>query len=113
MVGHTGSFDAAVKAVETVDKCLGEIVSAVRDRNGALVVTADHGNSDQMIDYKTKEPHTFHTTHPVPLFIVGDNDIKSFTLRNDGALCDIAPTVCELLGIPVAEEMTGVSLIKA
>lgn len=110
MVGHTGSFDAAVKAVQTVDSCLGKVLDVIRKRGGVAVVTADHGNADQMIDYATGEPHTFHTLHPVPLIIVGLE--KQLRLRSGGALCDIAPTILALLGIPQPAEMTGRSLIE-
>ena len=110
MVGHTGSLPAAIKAVETVDRCLGTLLQALHAQNGIALVTADHGNADQMIDYETGAPHTFHTLHPVPLILVGGpTDAK---LRSGGALCDIAPTICELLAIDVPAEMTGRSLLE-
>ena len=71
MVGHTGSLEAAVKAIETVDECVGKVVEAVEEQNGVMLITADHGNAEQMVDYKTGEPHTAHTTNPVPLILVG------------------------------------------
>jgi len=111
MVGHTGNFNAAVRAVETVDRCLGRILKEVEMQGGAAIVTADHGNADQMIDYTTGAPHTFHTTYPVPLIIVGDA-WKGVQLREGGALCDIAPTICHMLGVKTPIEMTGETLIE-
>lgn len=110
MVGHTGSMPAAVKAVETVDRCLAKILPRVTELGGAALVTADHGNADQMIDYTTNEPHTFHTMYPVPFVVFGPG-LDAVKLREGGALCDIAPTVCDLLGLPLPAEMTGRSLI--
>ncbi|MFN8388937.1 MAG: 2,3-bisphosphoglycerate-independent phosphoglycerate mutase [Bdellovibrionota bacterium] len=109
MVGHTGNFDAAVKAVETVDTCLGRVLEAVEQAGGVAFITADHGNADQMIDYETGAPHTFHTKYPVPFLIFG-KEFSTLTLHSGGALCDIAPTACKLLGIPVPKEMTGIPL---
>ncbi|TDT50748.1 2,3-bisphosphoglycerate-independent phosphoglycerate mutase [Fonticella tunisiensis] len=109
MVGHTGNFDAAVKAIETVDKCLGRIVNKVLEKGGALYVTADHGNADQMIDYETGEPLTSHTTNLVPFIVIGEGDIE---LREGGRLSDIAPTMLELMKVNIPAEMTGKSLIK-
>lgn len=109
MVGHTGVFEAAVKAVETVDRCLGQLYNCVKKLGGILIVTADHGNADQMIDYETGEVHTFHTLHPVP-FIIADEELLGAKLRSGGALCDIAPTMLKLLQIEKPKEMTGTSL---
>jgi 2,3-bisphosphoglycerate-independent phosphoglycerate mutase len=109
MVGHTGVFPAAIKACQTVDACVGRIVSEVQRRGGAVLVTADHGNADQMIDENGK-PHTAHTLHEVP-FVLVDDRRKEATLRDGGALADIAPTLLELLGIEQPEEMTGKSLL--
>ena len=106
MVGHTGNLNAAVKAVEAVDECVGRVVEAIEEVGGVLLITADHGNSEQMIDYKTGEPHTAHTTNPVPLVLVG-MDAK---LR-PGRLADLAPTMLKIMGIEKPEEMTGESLI--
>jgi len=106
MVGHSGKIPPTVQAVETVDACLGRIYAAVRQKGGAMMVTADHGNAEMMIDPATGGPHTAHTTNPVPLIIVSDQD-KKFTLRPDGALQDISPTALGLLGIPQPKEMTG------
>ncbi|MFZ3211251.1 MAG: 2,3-bisphosphoglycerate-independent phosphoglycerate mutase [Terriglobales bacterium] len=106
MVGHSGKIPPTIQAVETVDACLGRIYTAVRQKGGAMMVTADHGNAEMLIDPATGGPHTAHTTNPVPLIIVSDQD-KKFTLRPDGALQDISPTVLGLLGIPQPKEMTG------
>ena len=107
MVGHTGSLEAAIKAVETVDECVGKVVEAVQNQEGNLLITADHGNSEQMIDYKTGEPHTAHTTNPVPLILVGKDNIKLKT----GKLADLAPTMLDLMDLDKPEEMTGESLL--
>ena len=108
MVGHTGKMDAAVQAVETVDRCLGRLIEAVRGRKGTALVTADHGNADQMIDYETGAPHTAHTLHPVPLVLVGPGRHK---LR-DGILADVAPTLLQIMGLRPSPEMTGRSLLE-
>jgi len=108
MVGHTGVLPAAIKAVETVDVCLGEILTALKEKNGEALILADHGNAEQMIDYITGAPHTSHTMYPVPFIYVGDKEI---TLKSDGALCDVAPTLLEICEINQPAEMTGVSLI--
>jgi 2,3-bisphosphoglycerate-independent phosphoglycerate mutase len=110
MVGHSGKIPPTIKAVETVDACLAELYQAVRDKGGAMLVTADHGNAEMMIDPATGGPHTAHTTNPVPLIVVSD-DAKQFTLRPDGALQDISPTVLTMLGVPQPKEMTGHSLL--
>jgi 2,3-bisphosphoglycerate-independent phosphoglycerate mutase len=109
MVGHTGILDAAVKAVETVDRALEKIADAVCERGGTLLVTADHGNCELMVDPISGGPHTAHTTNPVPLWWIA-KDSEGRTLR-DGSLADLAPTVLDLLKIPVPDEMTGHSLI--
>mgnify|MGYP003296983917 CR=1 FL=1 len=108
MVGHTGVFDAAVKAVETVDTCLGKAIDAILEMGGVALVTADHGNADQMVDYDTKEVFTAHTTNVVPLVLIGENDIK---LKN-GRLADLAPTMLDLMGLDKPEKMTGESLLE-
>lgn len=109
MVGHTGFIDAAKKAVEAVDTCVGRVVEAVRARGGKVLITSDHGNAEQMVDYETHAPHTAHTSNPVP-FILVDDERKGARLR-DGILADIAPTMLEMLGLPVPKEMEGKSLI--
>lgn len=109
MVGHTGVISAAVAAVETVDKCVGAAVEAVKKVDGALFICADHGNAEKMIDYETGQPHTAHTTNPVPFILVNYDD--EVTLREGGCLADIAPTLLEILGMEQPAEMTGKSLI--
>lgn len=111
MVGHTGVFEAAKKAIETVDQCLGRVAEKILDKNGTLFVTADHGNAEQMIDYSTGDPMTAHTTDPVP-FIYISKEAEGKELRNGGILADIAPTMLQAMGLEVPSEMTGKSLIK-
>lgn len=111
MVGHTGVLSAAIQAVEAVDLEVGRIVEAVKKRGGALVVTADHGNAEQMLDPVTGGPHTQHTTYDVDLIVVDDAH-KGKLLRPDGRLADVAPTVLDLMGLPKPSEMTGESLLK-
>lgn len=110
MVGHTGIMEAAVKAVETIDSCLARIVETVKNKNGIVLVTSDHGNVEQMTDPATAQPHTAHTTNPVP-FIYVDNQGKNAQLRS-GRLEDIAPTMLKLLGIDIPAEMTGKPLMS-
>ncbi len=109
MVGHTGVIPAAVTAVETVDRCLGDVVDCVLASGGALIVTADHGNADEMLE-EDGSPDTAHSLNPVPLVVVTP-DQASFALRDGGVLADVAPTALELLGIAQPREMTGVSLL--
>ena len=109
MVGHTGSLPAAIKAVEAVDECVGKVVKLVESKQGNILITADHGNAEQMIDYKTGEPHTAHTTNPVPLILVTANE--KLKLKNDGKLADLAPTMLDLMHLEKPEEMTGESLL--
>ena len=109
MVGHTGVIPAAVKAVETVDQCVGTAVEAIKKADGVLFICADHGNAEKMIDYETGEPHTAHTTNPVPFVLV--NYDETYTLREGGRLADIAPTLLEIMGLPQPAEMTGESLL--
>ena len=108
MVGHTGSIPAAIKAVETVDKCVGDIVAAILDVGGVALITADHGNAEKMLDDQGR-PFTAHTTYPVELIYVAD-DYQSVTVR-PGILADVAPTILDLLGLAVPPEMTGRSLL--
>ncbi|MEM6673836.1 MAG: 2,3-bisphosphoglycerate-independent phosphoglycerate mutase [Planctomycetota bacterium] len=112
MVGHTGVYDAAVEAVATVDACLRRIVSAVEARGGTLVITADHGNSEQMWDPTTDQPHTAHTLNPVPFVLVGA-PVRDARLRASGILADVAPTLLELLGLEKHEQMDGASLLRS
>ena len=107
MVGHTGFFDAAVKAVETVDTCVGRVRNSTEKMGGVMLLTADHGNADRMVD-TDGSPFTAHTTNPVPFAVIG----KECVLREGGKLCDISPTIIKLLGLSQPEEMTGESLIK-
>ena len=109
MVGHTGSLEAAIKAVEAVDECVGRIVKVIEEKKGNLLITADHGNAEQMIDYKTGEPHTAHTTNPVPIILITDN--PNYKLKENGKLADLAPTMLELMGLEKPQEMTGESLL--
>src|SRR5665213_1326348 len=105
MVGHSGNLEATIQAVETVDACLGRIFQSLRPRGGAWVITADHGNAETMIDPVTHQPHTYHTTNPVP-FVLLDEDAR-IHLKPGGALQDIAPTLLGMLGVPQPPEMTG------
>ena len=109
MVGHTGNLEAAIKAVEAVDECVGKVVNLVESKKGNLLITADHGNAEQMIDYKTGEPHTAHTTNPVPLILVTSNE--KLKLKSGGKLADLAPTMLDLMNLEKPEEMTGNSLL--
>jgi 2,3-bisphosphoglycerate-independent phosphoglycerate mutase len=109
MVGHSGKIPPTVQAVETVDACLGEIYNALRQRGGTMLITADHGNAEQMIDPATGGPHTAHTTNPVP-FIMVSEQAQKFELRPDGSLQDISPTVLGMLGFAQPPEMTGKDL---
>jgi 2,3-bisphosphoglycerate-independent phosphoglycerate mutase len=110
MVGHTGDFAATIQACEVVDGCLGRVVDAAQAAGGAVLITADHGNAEHKIDPETNEPLTAHTTNPVPVVLVGS---AVTTLRDGGGLCDIAPTVLEVMGLEQPPEMTGHSLIGA
>lgn len=110
MVGHTGIYEATIKAVEVVDSCLGEIVNRILEKDGAVLITADHGNAEKMKDSATGQPHTAHTTNPVPFTLI-TSEKKSFRLREDGILADVAPTILELMHIPQPEAMGGKTLI--
>ena len=109
MVGHTGVLEAAVKAIEAVDVCIGRAYEALKEVDGAMFICADHGNAEMMIDYETGEPWTAHTTNPVPFILV--NAGADYDLAEGGKLCDIIPTMLELMDIPQPEEMTGKSLL--
>jgi 2,3-bisphosphoglycerate-independent phosphoglycerate mutase len=109
MVGHTGVIPAAVKAIETIDSCVAKVVDALVKVDGQMFICADHGNSDQLIDYTTGKPFTAHTTNPVPFVIV--NCPKAKGIMEDGKLCDIAPTLLDMMELPQPEEMTGHSLL--
>ncbi len=109
MVGHTGKLDAAIKAVERVDECVGAAYDAVMKMNGVLFICADHGNAEQMWNKETNAPHTAHTTNPVPFILCNYDD--SYTIKEGGRLCDIAPTLLQVMGLPQPAEMTGESLL--
>ena len=109
MVGHTGVFEAAVKAVEAVDECAGKVIDAVLAAGGKVLLTADHGNADKMYDGDPEHPFTAHTTNPVPFLVAGAGDVK---LRQGGVLADIAPTILKLMELPQPAEMTGKSIIE-
>ena len=109
MVGHTGNFEASIRAVETIDACLSRVLSAIEEAGGHLLITADHGNVEQMLDPETHQPLTSHTNGPVPLVYVGASDL---TFTGDGSLCDIAPTLLYLMSMPVPDEMTGKVLLQ-
>ncbi|MFZ2471102.1 MAG: 2,3-bisphosphoglycerate-independent phosphoglycerate mutase [Methanothrix sp.] len=111
MVGHTGIFEAAVKAVEVVDGCVGAVVDEILTKGGCVLLTADHGNAEKMIDLTSGQPHTAHTTNPVPFTLI-INDGQKYSLRDDGILADIAPTALQLLHIPQPKAIDGKSLIK-
>jgi 2,3-bisphosphoglycerate-independent phosphoglycerate mutase len=108
MVGHTGIFDAAVSAAECVDSCIHKVVDALKEVGGQCLITADHGNAEQMVD-EQGHPHTQHTTGPVPLVYFGPNQLN---LQPNGSLCDIAPTLLDLMQLEKPEEMTGHSLLE-
>ena len=109
MVGHTGVEEAAIKAVEAVDECVGKAVEAIKEVDGVMFICADHGNAEQLIDYETGAPFTAHTTNQVPFILV--NYDKDYTLRDGGCLADIVPTLIETMGMKQPEEMTGKSLL--
>ncbi|MFZ9916246.1 MAG: 2,3-bisphosphoglycerate-independent phosphoglycerate mutase, partial [Phycisphaerales bacterium] len=111
MVGHTGSLEATTKAIETVDACVGAIVAAALARGGSAVVTADHGNAEEMWDARANCPHTAHTNYTVPCSVVGEA-FRGRKLRGDGRLGDLAPTVLEMIGLAQPAEMTGKSLLS-
>ena len=108
MVGHTGKLDATISAVETLDACLARVVAAVRAVDGTLLLTADHGNCEQMWDVELQSPHTAHTSNPVPFILVDRH--QHAPLRGNGALCDVGPTILGILGIGTSREMTGLDL---
>jgi 2,3-bisphosphoglycerate-independent phosphoglycerate mutase len=110
MVGHTGILEAAVKAVKVVDECVGRLWKAARAAGMAMLVTADHGNCEMMVDPETGEPHTAHTLGPVP-FILADPDFKGAKLRAEGVLADVAPTALQVMGLPKPPEMKGLGLV--
>ncbi|MCG2729733.1 MAG: 2,3-bisphosphoglycerate-independent phosphoglycerate mutase [Acetobacterium sp.] len=110
MVGHTGIFEAAEKAVEVVDECAQKVITAILAKGGKIILTADHGNAEKMIDYQTHQPFTAHTSNQVKCILIGDGEVS---LRDDGRLADVAPTLLDLMDLPVPKEMTGKTLIKS
>ena len=108
MVGHTGNFEAAVKAIAVLDECIGRVAEAVLEVGGEMLITADHGNAEQMVDPKAQQVHTAHTLNPVPLIYVGN---RAPALMENGALCDVAPTLLQIMGLPQPAAMTGRSLL--
>ena len=110
MVGHTGDLNAAISAVRCVDACVGPIEKAVIEANGVMLLTADHGNCEMMVDPETGEPHTAHTLSPVPIVLINHGDPKTALVR--GRLADVAPTLLDLMQLPQPAEMTGQSLIR-
>jgi 2,3-bisphosphoglycerate-independent phosphoglycerate mutase len=111
MVGHTGIYEAAYKAVAAVDECVADVINAILEIGGEAIVTADHGNAEIMTDPKTGGPFTAHSTNPVPCILVSEKH-KNVQLRSDGILADLAPTMLQLMGLPQPDEMEGRSLIK-
>jgi len=112
MVGHTGNLQAVIAACETVDRCVGEIIERVLELGGSAIITADHGNAEQMIDPATNLPHTSHTTFAVPLIVVG-GAFEDRTLCSGGRLADIVPTSLDMMGLDQPESMTGRSLLES
>lgn len=108
MVGHSANFEPTKQAIETVDQCVGEVVSAVQEQGGVVIITADHGNAEQLIDYATGGPMTAHTTNVVPFILIGEGDVT----LSEGRLADIAPTILDILGVEKPVDMTGDSLIE-
>ena len=111
MVGHTGVMEAAVKAIEAVDDCVGKLVDKLNSVGGSAIITADHGNAEVMIDDETKKVITAHSTNPVPLILTGE-EYKNSKLKSGGRLSDIAPTILDMMNLEKPEEMTGQSLIS-
>jgi 2,3-bisphosphoglycerate-independent phosphoglycerate mutase len=108
MVGHTGNLAAATRAIEVLDECLGRVIGAMREAGGEVLITADHGNAETMLDATTRQAHTAHTLNVVPLLYVG----RKAKTRDGGALQDVAPTLLRMMGLPQPPEMTGKPLIN-
>lgn len=108
MVGHSAKLEPTRIAIETVDECVSKVVSAVREEKGTVIITADHGNAEQLINYETGEPMTSHTTNLVPFILIGEQEVE----LKEGRLADIAPTILDIMGLEKAVEMTGQSLVK-
>jgi 2,3-bisphosphoglycerate-independent phosphoglycerate mutase len=110
MVGHSGKMEPTIRAVETVDAQLGRIYAAIRQHGGSMLITADHGNAEMLIDPATGGPHTAHTTNPVPFILVSDE--KNVSLREGGSLRDLSPTILSMLNIDQPQQMTGGNLVQ-
>ena len=108
MVGHSGDFDATVQAIEVIDGCLARILKALTSVGGEMLITADHGNAEQMRDVESGQPHTAHTTNPVPLLYVG----RAADMADHGSLEDVIPTLLQMMDLPIPSEMNGQSLIS-
>ena len=108
MVGHTGVFDAAVLAVQTLDECLGRLEKVLNEVGGQMLITADHGNVEQMLDHVSEQAHTAHTSEPVPLVYIGPAELS---FSDQGTLADVAPTLLHLMDMDIPQEMTGKSLV--
>ena len=109
MVGHSGNLEAAIKAIETIDSCLGRLVETLKQHGGELLVTADHGNAELMLNEETGQPHTAHTCNPMPFVYVG----RPAEISGEGeSLTDVAPTILTLMGLDIPQEMTGKPMIK-
>jgi 2,3-bisphosphoglycerate-independent phosphoglycerate mutase len=106
MVGHSGKLEPTIKAIEAIDAQLGRVYKAIREKNGSWLITADHGNAEQMVDLVTGNPHTAHTTNPVPMIYVAE-EAPRYRLRPDGSLRDISPTMLNILSLGLPKEMTG------
>lgn len=111
MVGHSGIIPATIKACEYVDEALTQVIAQVRACGGRAIITADHGNAEQLWDFQANSPQTQHTTNPVPIVIV-DDDLRGTKLREGGRLCDVAPTILDILGLDLPQGMDGISLLK-
>jgi len=109
MVGHSGKLAPTIKGVETVDACLGQIYQGLKEHGGSMIITADHGNAEMMVDPATGGPHTAHTTNPVPFILIGE-DANNYALRPDGSLRDISPILLSMLGLEQPMQMTGSDL---
>jgi len=115
MVGHTGDYEAAVKAINVVDQCVGDVVTTILKHDGIVFLTSDHGNAEQMVDYQTGEPHTAHTTNPVWLHLISNHPYlqkNKIRLKSQGRLADIAPTMLSLMNIDIPAAMNGTILVE-
>jgi 2,3-bisphosphoglycerate-independent phosphoglycerate mutase len=111
MVGHSGKLEPTIKGVETVDACLGQIYRALKQHGGSMLITADHGNAEMMVDPVSGGPHTAHTTNPVPFIVIAE-DTTPYRLKAGGSLRDVSPTILHLLGLAPPPQMTGGDLVE-